>query len=133
MDQYYEGAKNRIQHANVRAIINANVLSLLENPDRKFNEVEQAFFQMWYDEQPEARKADVRSLVDRGQLEFINGGWSMHVRSFPPTALQQRPTVTTHSHPPHRSRFRCRKQKHTHTHNISPSLPRTRPAPPSLT
>ena len=50
----------------------------MEDPGRKFIYVEQAFFTRWWDEQTDAKKADVRGLVERGQLEFINGGWSMH-------------------------------------------------------
>ena len=33
---------------------------------------------MWWDEQDEARRNDVRKLVKSGQLEFVNAGWSMH-------------------------------------------------------
>lgn len=41
-------------------------------------QIEQAFFQRWWDEL-DTRTADlVRQVVARGQLEFINGGWSMH-------------------------------------------------------
>ena len=83
VDQYYYGANNSIQHANVNSIISANVLSLLENPDRKFIYVEQAFFQRWWEEQTADKQADVRGLVARGQLEFINGGWSMHDEACP--------------------------------------------------
>ena len=36
-----------------------------------------AFFTMWWWEQTEELKADVRQLVKEGRLEFINGGWSM--------------------------------------------------------
>ena len=77
-DQYFEGANNSIQHANVNSIISANILSLMEDPGRKFIYVEMAFWTRWWDEQSESKKADVRGLVARGQLEFINGGWSMH-------------------------------------------------------
>ena len=38
----------------------------------------QAFFQRWWNEQPEAVRATTRKLVSGGQLVFINGGWSMH-------------------------------------------------------
>lgn len=75
VDQYYYGANNSIQHANVNSIISANVLALLEDPSRKFIYVEQAFFQRWWSEQDSDKQAQVRGLVDRGQLEFINGGW----------------------------------------------------------
>ena len=63
--------------SNVNSIISATVLALEENPDRKFIEVEQAFFQRWWAEQSAEKQASVRALVASGQLEFINGGWSM--------------------------------------------------------
>ena len=40
--EYYYGANNSIQHANVQSIIDACISSLLDNPDRKFIYVEQA-------------------------------------------------------------------------------------------
>ena len=33
---------------------------------------------MWWKEQTEQRKNEVRKLVKDGRLEFLNGGWSMH-------------------------------------------------------
>ena len=44
---------------------------------------EQAFFQRWWSEQPAAKKIQVQALVTSGQLEFINGGWSMHDEACP--------------------------------------------------
>ena len=67
----------------MNAIISANVLSLLDNPDRKFTYVEQAFFQRWVEEQTEEKLQSVRQLVASGQLEFINGGFSMHDEACP--------------------------------------------------
>ncbi len=79
VDQYFYGANNSIQHANVHSIISASINALLESPDRKFIYVEQAFFQRWWAEQAPAKRAAVQGLVASGQLEFINGGWSMYV------------------------------------------------------
>jgi len=36
-----------------------------------------AFFSRWYNEQTDARKNLVRTLVNNGQLSFANCGWSM--------------------------------------------------------
>lgn len=73
------------------------VAGLLEDPNRRFIYVEQAFFQRWWEEQTPAKQGQVRDLVGRGQLEFINGGWSMHDEACPSfvdmldnTALGQR-------------------------------------------
>jgi hypothetical protein len=35
------------------------------------------FFTMWWDEQTEEMKQDVRTLVSEGRLELLNAGWSM--------------------------------------------------------
>ena len=51
---------------------------LIANPNKRFTQVEMKFFSMWWDEQDEARRNDVRKLVKSGQLEFVNAGWSMH-------------------------------------------------------
>jgi hypothetical protein len=97
VDQYYYGSKNSIAHANVRAILDATIAALLDNPDRKFIEVEQAFFQRWWAVQTPDKQAQVQTLVAEGRLEFINGGWSMHDEACPTfvdmldnTALGQR-------------------------------------------
>eukprot|EP00850_Spirogloea_muscicola_P005017 SM000022S07231 [mRNA] locus=s22:665524:679079:- [translate_table: standard] len=78
VDQYYVGSNNSIQIASVQYILDSVVEKLLENPDRKFIYVEQAFFQRWWREQSRKRKRTVKKLVKAGQLEFINGGWCMH-------------------------------------------------------
>jgi hypothetical protein len=95
--QQFYGANNSIQHANVASIIGASINALLEDPDRKFIYVEQAFFTRWWSEQTPAKRAAVQGLVASGQLEFINGGWSMHDEACPSyidmldnTALGQR-------------------------------------------
>lgn len=41
------------------------------------------FFEMWWKEQTEETKGYVRDLVNRGQLEMANGGWSMHDEACP--------------------------------------------------
>jgi alpha-mannosidase len=83
IDQYYYGANNSIAHANVNSIISANILSLLDDQNRKFSYVEQAFFQRWVEEQSDEKLEQVRQLVASGQLEFINGGYSMHDEACP--------------------------------------------------
>ena len=50
---------------------------------RKFSYVEQAYFQRWYETQPAALQMAVRGLVSSGQLQFLNGGWSMHDEANP--------------------------------------------------
>ncbi len=78
VEQYYLGLNNSIQFVSVDDILTSVVESLLENPQRTFTYVEQKFFTMWWDRQPDAVRADVRQLVQEGRLNFVNGGWCMH-------------------------------------------------------
>ena len=41
------------------------------------------FFKMWWDEQSDQMKEFTRKLVSNGQLELVNGGWSMHDEACP--------------------------------------------------
>ena len=41
------------------------------------------FFTMWWDCQKDEMKYKVKKLVKNGQLEIINGGWSMHDEACP--------------------------------------------------
>jgi alpha-mannosidase len=77
-DEYYYGANQSIQNAGVQYIIDTVVMALQQNPDRKFIYVEMAFFFRWWREQTPETQTIVKNLVNAGQLEFINGGWTMH-------------------------------------------------------
>ncbi len=37
-----------------------------------------AFFKKWWNQQTQDKKNVVKNLVEKGQLEFINGGWCMN-------------------------------------------------------
>ncbi|GLJ25232.1 hypothetical protein SUGI_0482830 [Cryptomeria japonica] len=78
IDQYYTGSNNSVTRGCVKNVLDSLVLALQEDPNRKFIYVEQAFFQRWWREQTEEKQAQVKKLLDAGQLEFINGGWCMH-------------------------------------------------------
>lgn len=54
------------------------VPELLSDPTKRFIYVEMAFFYRWWQEQNEHRRQQVKDLVNRGQLEFILGGWCMN-------------------------------------------------------
>jgi hypothetical protein len=41
------------------------------------------FFTMWYYEQPQKVKDQVKMLIKEGRFEFVNGGWSMHDEACP--------------------------------------------------
>ncbi|KAK6924503.1 Glycosyl hydrolase family 38, C-terminal [Dillenia turbinata] len=78
IDQYYVGSNNSIQGACVENVLDSVVSSLLRDPNRKFIFAEMAFFQRWWTTQSVQTQNVVKSLVDAGQLEFVNGGWCMH-------------------------------------------------------
>ena len=78
VDQYYYGSQNSIQKAGVQYILDSVVQALVRNKQRKFIYVEVAFFAKWWNEQDELTRDVVRELVGTGQLEFINGGWTMN-------------------------------------------------------
>lgn len=44
----------------------------------RFIQVETGFFWKWWQKQPFHVQLDVIDLVNRGQLEMINGAWSMN-------------------------------------------------------
>lgn len=75
-ERYYDGCN--ITGLGVRYIITSVVESLAANPNRTFNQVEMYFFHRWWLEQNASTKQLVKELVKRGQLEFVNAGWSMH-------------------------------------------------------
>eukprot|EP00002_Diphylleia_rotans_P015223 TRINITY_DN2949_c0_g1_i3.p1 TRINITY_DN2949_c0_g1~~TRINITY_DN2949_c0_g1_i3.p1 ORF type:complete len:804 (+),score=157.64 TRINITY_DN2949_c0_g1_i3:64-2475(+) len=62
----------------VQYILDNVVTELLANPKRKYIQVEVAFFERWWHQQTDTRKAEVKRLVDSGQFEFILGGMCMH-------------------------------------------------------
>ena len=55
----------------VQWIISSVVEGLKRNPERRFIYVEQAFFKMWYDEQNEDVKNDVKQLVNEGKFSLV--------------------------------------------------------------
>ncbi|XP_008200174.3 lysosomal alpha-mannosidase [Tribolium castaneum] len=70
VDKYY--------FQDVQNVIGSVIGALKQNPDRKFIQVETAFFKKWWDHQNDLVKRDVIKLVNNGQLEISNGGWSMN-------------------------------------------------------
>ena len=78
VDQYYYGANNSIQRAGVQYILDSVIPALEANPMRHFIYVEMAFFKRWWEQQRPLMQARVKALVEKGQLEFVNGGWSMN-------------------------------------------------------
>ncbi|PRP80616.1 hypothetical protein PROFUN_11559 [Planoprotostelium fungivorum] len=73
VDEYYTGFNQSIQDAGVQYILDAVTSALEDDPDRRFIYVEIAFFERWWRDQSEKKKASVRRLVKEGRFEFING------------------------------------------------------------
>jgi len=78
VDQYFSGTNNDFQQASVTGLLTGVMAALKRDPNRRFSYVEQAYFQRWWRVQNDTMKDMVRGFVKNGQLEFINGGWSMH-------------------------------------------------------
>ncbi|KAJ8982145.1 hypothetical protein NQ317_011291 [Molorchus minor] len=70
VDQYF--------YYQVQYIISSVVSALLENPNRRFIQVETAYFYMWWNLQKDETKSQVKQLINEGRLEIINGAWSMN-------------------------------------------------------
>ena len=83
VDQYFDGSGKDVQWTGVSDTITTVVGALMENPERRFVQIEMKFFSMWWKDQTEGMKNNVRELVKRGQLEMANGGWSMHDEACP--------------------------------------------------
>ena len=83
MDQYFDGTFKGQQWTNVGVELTTVINALLADPKRTFSEVEMRFFSMWYNEQTQEMKENVKKLVKNGQLEMLSGGWSMHDEACP--------------------------------------------------
>lgn len=83
VDEYYDGAKQSVQLAEVGMTISTVVESLISNPERRFTYVEMKFFSMWYNEQTDDMKEKAKKIIKDGRLEFVNAGWSMHDEACP--------------------------------------------------
>ncbi|KAL1490680.1 hypothetical protein ABEB36_013335 [Hypothenemus hampei] len=78
VDQYYWGLNQSIARVGVQYIM-TSVANALENyPDRRFIQVETAFFWMWWQNQEEVMRQKFKKLVENGQIEIVNGAWSMN-------------------------------------------------------
>jgi alpha-mannosidase len=80
--QYFQGT-GPIQGRNVTRILTAVIAGLLEDPKRRFSYVEQAYFQVFFENQSPEMQATIRGLVASRQLVFLNGGFSMHDEASP--------------------------------------------------
>ncbi|CAG9856047.1 unnamed protein product [Phyllotreta striolata] len=75
LDEYYYGVNTG--QISVRLIISSVVEALKRNPDRRYIQVETAYFHKWWKDNEDMR-TEFKQLVDRGQIEMVNGAWSMN-------------------------------------------------------
>ena len=85
VDQYYHGSHRagwvgweENQRAGVQYVLDTVVMELAMDPEKRFIQVETAFFWRWWQQQDEESQELVRQLVSAGQLEFTGGGWAMN-------------------------------------------------------
>ncbi|CDW79296.1 glycosyl hydrolases family 38 protein [Stylonychia lemnae] len=83
VDEFYSGSRQRDYKAGVRVVIDGMIQELLRDSKKRFSYVEMKFFSLWFYEQTHEMQDKVRKLVKDGQLEFLNGGWSMHDEACP--------------------------------------------------
>ena len=76
LDEYYYGVQIGHYNNKVKSIIGTSIDELEKYDYRTFTFAEIKFFQMWWEEQREEKRESVKKLVQNGQLELINGGWS---------------------------------------------------------
>ncbi|CAG9856046.1 unnamed protein product [Phyllotreta striolata] len=74
-NQYFTGVGATISVDN---IITSVVQALKRSPKRKFTQVETAFFWQWWRKQSEKSKNEYKNLVETGQIEIANGGFTMN-------------------------------------------------------
>ena len=57
------------------SIITTVITSLLKNPKRTFIWAEISYFAWWWDDQDDTMRANVKTLLQNRQFEFVTGGW----------------------------------------------------------
>lgn len=65
-----------VDHASVRSILSTVTDELDRDPKRRFSFAEVKYIQMWYSRQNQQTKEKFKKLVQNGQFEIVNGGWS---------------------------------------------------------
>ena len=83
IEQYFEGSDIDKDHSSVRHTLDTVIHELAKNENRKFTYVEMGFFSMWYNQQSNEMKNIVKTLIQKKQLEIVNGGWSSHDEATP--------------------------------------------------
>lgn len=76
-DQLYSGEDTSIYFGSVKDILDSTVAELLKDRLRTFTWADLKYFRMWWIQLDKAQQAKVKELVKRGQLDLVNGGWTV--------------------------------------------------------
>ena len=60
---------------SVDDILNSTMLELYADGNKTFTFGDLKYFKKWYDKLSPSDKADVKVVVQNGQLDLVNGGW----------------------------------------------------------
>uniref|UniRef100_A0A183BT38 Alpha-mann_mid domain-containing protein n=1 Tax=Globodera pallida TaxID=36090 RepID=A0A183BT38_GLOPA len=77
VDEYYTGANGQKANVGVQYILNTVVDELQKDPQRRFSYAETGFLARWLEQMAPEQLEQLRKLVvEKGQLEFVGGGWT---------------------------------------------------------
>lgn len=76
VDEYYSGTNQMSDHISVRSVLTTVTDELDKDPKKKFSFAEVKYIQMWYTRQSQEMKDKFKKVVQNGQFEVVNGGWS---------------------------------------------------------
>lgn len=60
---------------NSKEIFDSMYDALIQNEKRKYFVTEIVFFKDWYEYIPIEKKANVKKMIEKGQLDIVNSGW----------------------------------------------------------
>jgi alpha-mannosidase len=83
MQYYFGSGPYPAAVRNVTKILSQVIAGLLADKKRRFSYTEQAYFQLFFAGSTREAQADIRGLVASGQLNFLNGAWSMSDEAAP--------------------------------------------------
>lgn len=79
----FSGNSEQRATCSALAVLSGVTQQLWEDPSRRFVWSEMSFFMRWWETQAEETKSRFRTLVQRGQLEFVGAGWVQHDEANP--------------------------------------------------
>eukprot|EP00731_Ephydatia_muelleri_P009267 Em0004g1605a len=77
-DAGYRKSFDDYYHSEVQYTLDSMLVALEQRQDRRFVWEEVSYFSVWWAQASQEERQLVTTLVEKGQLEFIGGGWVMH-------------------------------------------------------